>query len=186
MEIFNKVNWVDIVVLILLIRAVYVGVKNGLTSELFNFIGIILSLTVSLYWYGKIADVLIVNFYLPTWTAQFFCFVIVAQLIRVVFKYGIALFLKVLNIQFVPQLERAGGGIVGFGRGIMISALLLLSMILLPSAYLSDSIYEKSFSGIFLIRAAERTYNALTFWIPEEKLDKTIFIAPTETKLQEL
>ncbi|MFC1806831.1 CvpA family protein [Candidatus Omnitrophota bacterium] len=175
MEFLKYINWVDIVVIVLLLRAVFLGAKKGLTAELFNFFGIILSLVIATQWYSRVADILVINLNLPVWIAQFTCFVIIAQLIRVVFKYGIALIFKILNIQFIPQLERIGGGILGLGRGIIIAGILLLALGFLPVSYISDSIYDKSYSGIFIIKAANRTYKGLTFWLPESRTETSIF-----------
>lgn len=186
MEILNKINWVDVVVLILILRSIYLGIRHGLTAELFSFIGILLSLVCAVSWYSQVADVLIVNFSLPIWFSQILCFVIIVQLIRVAFKYGLAMFLRVLNVQFLPQLERVGGGVVGFGRGIIISGILLLALGLISNSYMSESIYQKSFSGMFLIKAAERTYSALTFWLPEEETKKSIFSAFGSSKVEKL
>ena len=177
MELFQniKVNWVDVVVLLLVIRCVYTGIRNGLTVELFRFLGVISGLIIAIYWYGKAANIFIVNFSLPERICEFVCFIAIAQIIRLIFKYGITLAFKILNIQFLPQLEKPGGGIVGFGRGIILSGTLLLAIVLLPSVYLEESIYDKSFSGMFLIKACEKTYKSLTFWLPEESTDKGIF-----------
>ena len=186
MAIIHNINWVDLLVLVLLARSVYMGTRRGLTAELFNFIGIIISLVFSVHWYGYVADVLIANLSLPIWFSQFLCFVIIAQIIRLIFKYGLALVLKILNVQFLPQFERVGGAIIGIGRGIFIASIVLISMAIIPNNYLTESIYGKSFSGVFFIKAAERTYKVLTFWVPNRNTeDKDIFYIPaTETKVR--
>ncbi|MFH1867956.1 MAG: CvpA family protein [Candidatus Omnitrophota bacterium] len=168
-------NWIDIVVLLLVMRCVYAGVRNGLTIELFRFLGVITGLIAAIHYYSKAAEIFIVNFGLPEWLCQFAAFLVISQTIRLVFKYGIALALKILNIQFLPQLEKPGGGIIGFGRGLILSGTLLLAFGILPSVYLEQSIYDKSFSGKFLIDASEKTYKSLTFWMPEETTKKGIF-----------
>jgi hypothetical protein len=110
------------------------------------------------------------------------CFVLIVQIIRVIFKYGITLLLRILNIQFIPQLERAGGGAIGLGRGVIVCGIVLLCLSFLPSDYISQSIFEKSFSGKFLVKATERTYKALTFWIPPEEAGRAIFDIPSAVK----
>ena len=183
MEIVNNINWIDVLVVIILVRGGYIGAKNGLTAELFNFIGITLGLVVAVHWYSQVADIFIMNFNTAAWLPHFLCFVIIAQLIRVIFKYGVALLLKILNIQFVPQLERIGGGILGSARGVLVAAILFLAFGFLPFSYIQESIYKKSFSGLFLIRVAERTYSSLTFWIPPKDTSRDIFNIPAiETK----
>jgi len=180
MEVLEKVNWFDIIVIVLVVRGVYLGANKGLTAELFNFFGIVTSLMMAVHWYSQVADIFIVNFDLPTWLSQFVCFVAIAQIIRVVFKYGLALVLKLLNVQFMPQLERVGGGIVGFGRGIIISCILALALNFLPLHYITESVFHKSFTGDFLVKSSERAYKALAFWIPDELKDKAVFYVPAD------
>jgi hypothetical protein len=182
MEILKSINWLDIVLLVLILRGIYIGVKLGLTAELFNFFGILVSLILAVLWYSRTADVLVVNFKLPVWLSQFLCFIIIAQLIRFIFKYGLALLLKILNVQFIPQLERIGGGIIGFGRGIILSGIIILAIGLIPNNYLRESIEEKSFSGKFLVKATEGTYLSLTFWLPEEQRHSAIFDLTQKSK----
>jgi uncharacterized membrane protein required for colicin V production len=179
MEILKNINWLDILVLILILRAVYIGSKRGLTAELFNFFGILVSLVAAVMWYSQTADVLIINFKLPVWLSQFLCFVIIAQLVRFIFKYGLVLLLKMFNVQFVPQLERLGGGVVGLARGIILSGIIILAIGIIPNDYLKESIEIKSFTGNFLLKATESTYTSLTFWLEQDRKQIDIFTLPS-------
>ncbi len=180
MEIIKNINWLDIIVLVLVVRGVYMGVKRGLTAELFNFFGIIISLILAIQWYSQVADVLILNFNLPIWLSKFLCFVVIAQIIRIAFKYSLTLLLKILNIQFIPQLEKIGGGIIGTGRGIIAAGILILALSFIPNDYMKESIQVKSFTGNFLIRVTERTYTSLIFWLPEKERESAIFYMPAK------
>jgi uncharacterized membrane protein required for colicin V production len=175
MEIIKNINWLDIIVLVLVVRGVYMGAKRGLTAELFNFFGIIISLILAIQWYSRVADVLILNFSLPIWLSKFLCFVVITQIIRITFKYSLALLLKILNIQFIPQLEKIGGGIIGLGRGVIAAGILILALSFIPNDYMKESIRAKSFTGNFLIRVTERIYISLIFWLPEQKRESAIF-----------
>lgn len=170
-----KVNWVDVVVLLLIMRSIYMGARDGLTMELFKFLGVLTGLVVALHLYNKAADIFIANFNLPQWLCESLSFIVITQIIRLIFTYGIAMILKIMSIQFLPQLEKLGGGILGFARGFILSGTLLVMLILLPSAYLDSSIYDKSLSGKFIIKACEKTYKSFTFWLPEESTKKEIF-----------
>ena len=175
MEIIKNINWLDILVLVIVVRGIYMGVKRGLTAELFNFFGIIISLILAIQWYSQVADVLIINFNLPIWLSKFLCFVIITQTIRIAFKYSLTLLLKILNIQFIPQLEKIGGGIIGIGRGIILAGILILSLRFIPNDYMRESIETKSFTGSFLIKVTERTYMSLIFWLPDKERESAIF-----------
>ncbi len=182
MEIIKNINWLDIVVLVIVVRGIYMGAKRGLTAELFNFFGIIISLILSVQWYSRVADVLILNFSLPIWLCNILCFIVIVQIIRLIFKYFLIFFLKVLNIQFIPQLEKIGGGVIGCGRGIIVSGILILTLSFIPNDYMKQSIQSKSFTGSFLINVTERTYSSMTFWLPEEERESDIFGVPAKTQ----
>lgn len=178
MEIFKYINWLDIIVLVIVVRSVFLGAKHSLTTELFNFFGTAISLILAVQWYSKISDVLILNFSLPIWFSNMLCFVIIVEIIGLIFKYTLVALLKVLNIQLIPQLEKIGSSIIGLGRGVIVAGILVLILSFIPNGYMKESIHEKSFSGNFLINVTERTYTSLMFWIPEKEREFNIFNTP--------
>lgn len=182
MEILKAINWLDVVVLFLLIRCVFLGIRSGLTIELYRFIGTVLSLAIAIHWYSQVGDILIANLGLPAWLSDFLSFITITLLIRSIFKYGLALLIKLLNMQFVSPLERPGGGAAGLARGIFATGVLVLALSFFPSDFIKESLYDKSFSGAFLVEAMQRTYKSLTFWLPGEKTAPSIF---TKVPVQE-
>ena len=50
-EIIKQFNWVDIFVIILSVRVLYIAVKNGLPVELFKLLGTIAAIYLSLHYY---------------------------------------------------------------------------------------------------------------------------------------
>lgn len=180
-RIFSYINWLDILTLLIILKGIYSGVQNGLTAELFGFIGVITSAICAIHWYNKAAEVFIVNLSLPSWISQGGCILAIVIIIRYIFKYSVVLVLKVMNVQFLPQLEKMGGVLLGIGKGVITSGILVLVLNLIPSGYMQESIYEKSFVGAFLIQVIQRTYTSLTFWIPESSKEKSIFSVPIGT-----
>jgi len=55
MEILSKINWVDVLVLILILRTSYVSLQDGLSHEILPLVGSICMLVFSLHYYTKIA-----------------------------------------------------------------------------------------------------------------------------------
>ena len=142
LNIISYINWVDIIVLVFILRCVYLGTATGLTAESFKFIGTVLSLVLAVHWHSQVAGIITTNLSLPAWLSQFLCFVIINQTIRIIFKYGVVMLLKVLNLQFLPKLERGGGAIIGFGRSIILAGIVLLSLLFIPSDYMQESICQ--------------------------------------------
>ena len=166
MQALENFNWVDILLILLLLKTVYVGARRGLTAEFFKLIGTVLSLVLGLHNYNRIATALVEYINIPIWLSQFVILVIIVLLIRVIFKYIVLLLLKFLKIQFVLQLERIGGALVGLVRSFLIGGLLLLILSFLPIGYLYRSICERSCLAPYFINLTEKTYSSIIGLVP--------------------
>ena len=75
MEIITKINWVDVLILIIIIRTTYVAFQDGLSREIFPLIGAACMVMLSLHYYGKLAFVITQNAAgLPMAVVNFLCF----------------------------------------------------------------------------------------------------------------
>ena len=166
MQALENFNWVDVLVILLLLRSTYIGARIGLTAELFKLIGTVISIALGLHYYNEIAEVLVGYIAIPIWILQFIILVVIILSIRGIFKYGIVLILRVLNIQFVSQLEKIGGTLIGLGRGILIWGLVLIILSIFPFRYLNYSICEKSFLAPYFIKLTKKTYTSIIGLIP--------------------
>ena len=57
-HIVQSINWVDVVMLVLLIRIVFIGVRTGFVTELFKLFGVFCSVFVGLHYYTPLAALL--------------------------------------------------------------------------------------------------------------------------------
>ena len=177
MQVLENFNWVDVLIILLLLRSAYTGARVGLTAELFKLLGTILSIILGFHYYNEIASALISYINIPIWLSQFIILVVIVLSVRAIFKYGVVLVLRVLNIQFILQLEKIGGVLIGLGRGFLIWGLVLIALLFFPVEYLYSSIYEKSFLAPYLIKATKKTYTSIIGFIPSQQ-PKKITIAP--------
>ena len=51
-HLIKSINWIDVALVFLLIRMIFVGVKNGFISEFFKFLGIVVAAFISLHFYS--------------------------------------------------------------------------------------------------------------------------------------
>ena len=56
LEILKQFNWVDVVIVFLLLRISYVSVKNGFVVELFKFLGTVFSIYAAFHYFTIISD----------------------------------------------------------------------------------------------------------------------------------
>ncbi|MDP8230918.1 MAG: CvpA family protein [Candidatus Gorgyraea atricola] len=154
----TRVNWVDILFVILLIRTGYVGLKSGFLPEFFRLLGLFvaflfsfnnytsLSRFISIYtrWGGVGLDV--VSF-LFVFLATLFIFKIIGIFVRVFFSG-----------ENLSRPNALVGVTLGLGRGILIAGLIYTLFVNSPFKYLASSARDKSFSGQYIVDVAPFVY----------------------------
>ena len=160
-HIIKSINWIDAALILLFIRMIFVGVKNGFISELFKSIGTVTAVFVSLHCYS----------FLAAWVAlktkiswEFWDLVIFALLwfvVLFVFKYlreGIVFLFKVETNH--EGFDKYAAGIVAVGRGLLICSLTIF-LILLTHCGPMMRMTVRSYSYKIAGRAASGTYSFL-------------------------
>jgi len=160
-HLIKSINWIDAALVLLFIRMIFVGVKNGFISELFKIIGVVAAVFVSLHYYTFIA----------AWVAMktktiwdYWGLVIFAGL-----WFGILLIFKLLRegIVFLFKIEtnhegfdKYASGIVAVGRGILVCSLTIFLILLLHNGFMTRMTL-RSYSFKIAGHAAVGTYSFL-------------------------
>ena len=167
MEIISKVNWVDILSLILLLRISYVSFQGGLSHELFSLLGTFFNLVISIHYYAKIGAFIsdiITGF--PIELSNFFSFLMLTISFGLLFRLLRAILDKVIKIQWHPVIEAIGGMTAGVAKSCLAISLVLITLILLPLPYMQWSIRDKSLTGMFFLRIGPTVYAKSHKFIP--------------------
>ncbi|MFH2036735.1 MAG: CvpA family protein [Candidatus Zixiibacteriota bacterium] len=140
-------NWIDIVLLILLIASVIVGSKKGLIREISALIVLSATVIVSINY----IDIIAVKVHgqiggSPLLTA-IISFVLLLAFIYAAFKLLAMLFYKVANLQRLGKKDQLGGALIGAVRGWVIISFLTFIVFLapMPDKFYTD--FEESFLG---------------------------------------
>ncbi|MDD5137127.1 MAG: CvpA family protein [Candidatus Omnitrophica bacterium] len=170
MEILTKINWVDVLILILVLRTTYVSLQDGLSHEIFPLIGSICMLIFSLHYYTKIAEFFYnIGFTLPMVFLNLVGFVVVFISIGLLFKL-IKIFIdKIIKVSWHPLIERFGGLLAGIVRGSILTSTVLIIIVLIPLPYLQWSVRDRSLAGPYFLRIGPAIY------------EKTCRVLPTVT-----
>jgi uncharacterized membrane protein required for colicin V production len=137
-HLIKSINWIDAALVLLFIRMIFVGVKNGFISEFFKFLGVVTAVFVSLHFYS----------FLAAWVALktriswgYWDLVIFAALwftVSFFFKFlrdGILILFKVeTNHQ---GFDKYAAGVVAVARGILVCSLTIFLVILLQNGPLT-------------------------------------------------
>ncbi len=160
-----QLNWVDVFVVILLIRIVYISVKTGFFTELFKLLGTICAICLAYHQYIKIS-----NFserFLPFFGASginllgFFTFLILAFLGYSIFLIIRKVLMLLIKMEPVSLLNRWGAITLGLIRGALFCSMVLFVASISNINCLTNSL-SRSFSAPGLIKLAPNVY--LSLW----------------------
>ncbi|MBF0489626.1 MAG: CvpA family protein [Candidatus Omnitrophica bacterium] len=157
----QMINWMDVAMLALLIRIVFIGVKTGFVTELFKLFGILCAVFVGLHYYTPLAVFISkkINWSFQILECTFFGLLVILVVVAV--KYFRDGFLLIF------RFETAHEGVNQWGSGLfsVIRALLLISLILFGSLLSRVEWLERqtmtSVSQKLALKVAPKTYSFL-------------------------
>jgi membrane protein required for colicin V production len=171
MDIITKINWVDLLVIILMVRTSYVAFQDGLSHEIFPLIGTAGTAVVCLQYYHKIALFIGGAIALPITLLDFLTFLLLIIIVGLIFKLLGILAEKVMKVTWHPMVEKFGGLLVGCLRGSVVVSLVLIILALAPLPYLQWSIRDKSLTGMYFLRIAPNIHSKVCWALPSLKVE---------------
>ncbi len=158
-EIFNRVNWVDVFALILLIRISYVSSRIGVGKQILPLIFLALILIVSLYIYRDIAYFFVQRYSFNPATCKFFSYSLTTLIFAVIYHIVMRVtgFLLFRGEAGTGTIERAGGAFLGFVRSVLIIGIVMIAFLLMPIRAMETSV-KNSYSGFFFINTNLKVY----------------------------
>jgi uncharacterized membrane protein required for colicin V production len=183
MEIVSKINWVDVLVAILMIRMSYVAFKEGLSHEIFPFFGAIAMVMIALRYYMSIGSFISQNIIgLPVEVSNFLSFLALVLAVGFAVKFLGVVLEKIIKVQWHPLIEKFGGLIIGITRAYIITGLILMTLALMPLPYLQWSIRDKSLTGKYVVMAGPEVYSRLSGLLPTIKIGQATLSKDTIVK----
>jgi len=181
LEFLKQINWLDIFLVILLIRICYISTRNGLPDQLFWFLGTIGAIYISLHYYVGFADFIGKRFLLteiPIEYRQTISFVLLALAGYVLFVLLQKIFSRFIKMEATPRLNKYGGIVLGVIRGFLVSGLIFFIFLMSTVVYLQHSVHT-SYAGRHLSRIAPATYswlwnNLMSKFMPSEKFNSAV------------
>ena len=107
-------NWLDIVILIIIVIATVMGIKAGIIKVLFTLVGGIVGVILA----GRFSDSLGSKLtFMPESTAKILAFAIILIVVMVLAAILAAVLTKIVSTVLLGWVNRLGGGILGFVLG---------------------------------------------------------------------
>ena len=167
-EVFHRINWVDILVVILLFRTSYIGARTGLSEEIFRIIGILLGLFFSMKYYSALGSRINASIALPQELINGITFLVLILLSILSMKLVSLGLTKIVKLAFADKIDKWGGFIVGLSRGAMILSLLFMLFGIAQVDYLVKSVEERSLTGPYVEKIAPNVYQVIARTSPED------------------
>jgi len=167
MELIRRINWVDVIALILLLRISYSAFKQGLTKDFFSALGITITVVVSLRYYAALGK-LISDFIpvLPIQLTNCISFGFIVTVTSIALKFVGFFINKIIVIRLHGILESLGGLFSGVLRASITVSLIFIACMLIPVPYLQDSIRDKSLTGMLFLRVGPTIYKKTGGYLP--------------------
>ncbi len=169
-----KFNWVDVLFVTLLIRACYIGFRNGLLSEFLRFLGLLIAFLLSVNNYTLISSFLSSH---TKWAGEelgIISFLFIFLSVLLVFKIAASVIGVFLDRNMISGLSKLTGLGIGFGRGILLISLIYVSFVNSPFEYISRSARDRSLASLYISNVASTAYRIGMNFYPGKKIDTSI------------
>jgi uncharacterized membrane protein required for colicin V production len=159
-NILSVVNVVDVLMVLILLRAAYIGFQQGILVELFKIIGILLANLIAIHYFSLFAQLMRSFLPFPPDMLQIIAFV--SLWVFVVFMLSVVRSGWLMG--FAPRekksFEKFSGAGLGFIRGTVVCSLTFMLIFVSGQGYLIQSA-RRSLSGFYLAELSPRLYNQL-------------------------
>jgi uncharacterized membrane protein required for colicin V production len=160
-HLIKSINWIDVALVLVFIRIIFIGVKNGFIAEFFKSIGVVVAVFVSLHFYSFLAAWIALKTKMSWEYWDLVMFALLWLLVAVFFKFfreGVLILFKVeTNHQ---GFDKYAAGVVAVGRGILVCSLTIFLILLTHSGVLTRMTL-RSYSFKVAGRASVSTYSFL-------------------------
>ena len=160
----KQINWIDIFVLILLLRVCYIAGKTGFSTEIFKFLGTVCAIYLACHYYARVGN--FVNNFVPlkgtsgVALLNLLTFFSLASLGYFIFAIIRQAFYTLIRIETATLLNRWGAFILGIARWSLLTSLLFFSVTISNIDYLKNTL-SNSVLGPGLVGLAPKVYTSL-------------------------
>lgn len=179
-------NWVDGILLLILLASVILGSKKGLIRELMAFVIFFTAVIVSVNYIDRFAVWVFEQIGGSPLISAFLSFIILLALSYATFKILGLIFYKVAQIKQIGKKDQMGGALVGFLRGWVAIGFLTFLVFLLPMPTGFYTAFENSFFGPAVAKTVPLMFETTSKIHPKnnnfmEQIEKTLLDVPANS-----
>ena len=181
-DFLSKINWIDVLMVVIIFRILFIGLKNGLITEAFKLFGAIFSVFIVLHYYIAFAGLIFSKLHFPKAVTLSLSFLILWALVTLIFKLIRDGLLLIFSIETQKHVDRWGGGVLSAVRALIICGLTFYLIILMgidtPYRMAKTSISRRCFSPV-AVGIYSMIYTGLVSkFFPNEKINNQALSVP--------
>jgi uncharacterized membrane protein required for colicin V production len=177
-DILTRINVVDVVMLCIIVRIVYIGLAQGLIVELFKVIGMIVATFITIHYYVKFALFIRDAFPLAKPIREFLSFGFLWFLIVSVFAIVRSGWIIGFKVDRISVLSRIAGGFLALGRAALVCGLVFIFIFLSGNRAYEKSA-RQSLAAFYLLNVSTGLYDFMGDGVvkvfPAEKKNGQVF-----------
>lgn len=159
-------NWIDYVLLALLLVAVFIGSKRGFFSGIMGTVGLILGVIVSVNYVDSVTLRVLSNMNVSPVVVSFFVLIFLFVIVYLAVKLLGFLFYKVASLNPLGKLDKFGGAIFGIFQGWVVLGFFLILLIFPPLPLSLTNKIDTSFLGPLIRGSVPLIYQESVFLHP--------------------
>jgi len=180
-------NWIDAILIVLLLASVIIGSKKGLIRELMAFIVFFVAIIFSVNYIDNFAVWVYNQLGGSPLVSAFLSFVVLLAISYAAFKLVGMAFYKVAQLKQTGRKDQMGGALIGFLRGWLAIGFLTFLVFLLPMPQGFYDSFEASFFGPAVAKTVPLMYEGTSPIHPQnpdfmEKIERTLLVAESKSK----
>jgi len=157
-EILNIINIVDILIIAVFIRIIWIAVIKGVMVEFFKLFAVFITCFVALHYFNQLAGVLKGFLTLPVSLIEILAVVILWAFITILFRFMREGWLASINPEGKVALsQRIAGGALALPRAVLVSGLIFFLIFVSGNVYLNKKA-RQAWSGFYFRDKALRVY----------------------------
>ena len=160
------INWVDLIILIIILINVILGFKRGIIAEILTLIGLISAIFLAIFWYSDLSIFLMEQFKWNETLLNVLSFVIIFIGVIIFFRLLENVLTRITALLLLSWINNIGGALFGFIRGTIIVGLLLFLVNFIPLPLEIQYQINQSVLAEFFINGLIVIYNSIEEWLP--------------------
>lgn len=187
MEFLSNLNWVDVLIGAVIVRAAYIGAKKGLIVEIFKLGGIFCTVFITLHYFSSLSGFFQNKINFSEGMGNVISYLFLWLLGMLVFKFIRDGFTMLFHIEAHSLFNKWGGLILSLLRALLLCSLVVVFLRVSDIKYFMDNT-ERSFSASHVVRVAPKVYEAtfngfISKFFPTEELNENAFpLSSSKTK----